>query len=146
MHVATAFPRATLLGGIVQEILQRREHERTEPSTTPIGRLEETTFKHHYKKILRQVLGVGHGMAPPADESENRSPVNFAKLGERFARTLRVASRIRAGKDHAHRVVTKRSGLCPWENGRSISEARIISFAQLLSKLKFPTNSSVAWL
>src|SRR5437773_511698 len=53
-------------------------------------------------------------MAPPADESENRSPVNFAKLGERFARTLRVASRIRAGKDHAHRVVTKRSGLCPW--------------------------------
>ncbi len=40
-------------------------------------------------------------MALPADESENRSPINFAKLGERFARLLLVATRIRAGKDDA---------------------------------------------
>ena len=152
MHVATAFPCATLLGGIVQEILQRREHERTEPSTTPIGTLEETTFKHHYKKILRQVLGIGHGMAPPADESENRSPVNFAKLGERFARILRVASRIRAGKDHAHRVVTKRSGLCPWgERAFDFRGAHhlicpIVKQAQISHKFVYPINSSVAWL
>ena len=101
MHLATAFLRATPLGGIAQEILQRFEHERTEPSTTPIGTLEETTFKQHYKKILRQVLSPGDGMALPADESENRPPINFAKLGERFACPLLVASRIRAGKDHA---------------------------------------------
>ena len=40
-------------------------------------------------------------MAKPADESENRSPINFAKLGERCARLLLVATRIRAGKNHA---------------------------------------------
>ena len=101
MHVATAFPRTTPLGGIVQEILQRPEHERTEPSTTPIGMLKETTFKDHNEKILGEILRVGDGMALVADESENRSPINFAKLGERLARLLLVASRIRAGKDHA---------------------------------------------
>jgi hypothetical protein len=31
-----------------------------------------------------------------ADESENRPPINFAKLGERFAHFLLAAFRIRA--------------------------------------------------
>ena len=101
MHVATAFPRVALRGGIAQEILQRLQHERTKPSTTPIGTLEETTFKHHNKKILRQILGVGNGIALLADESENRPPINFAKLGECFARLLLVAARIRTGQDNA---------------------------------------------
>jgi hypothetical protein len=35
------------------------------------------------------------------DESENRAPINFAKLGERFARLLLAAFRIRAGKNDA---------------------------------------------
>jgi hypothetical protein len=129
----------------VQEILQDLEHERTEPSTTPIGTLEETTFKHHYKKILCQVLGIGDGMAPPADESENRSPINFAKLGERFARLLLVASPIRAGKNHA--PPRRHEGIgAALEGRRGVRvQARASSyFAQLLSKPKYLINSSIA--
>ena len=40
-------------------------------------------------------------MALLADESENRPPINFAKLGKRFARLLLVAARIRTGQDNA---------------------------------------------
>jgi len=58
--------------------------------------VKELTFKHLEKKILRQVLSVGDGMALVADESENRPPINFAKLGERFAYFLLAAFRIRA--------------------------------------------------
>src|SRR5438067_3635046 len=63
--------------------------------------LEKTAFKHHDKKILRQVLCVGDGMALAADKGKNRSPINFAKVGERFAGLLLVASRVCAGKNHA---------------------------------------------
>ena len=129
----------------MQEILQDLEHERTEPSATPIGTLEETTFKHHYKKILCQVLGIGDGMAPPADESENRSPINFAKLGERFAHRLLVAFRLPARKDHA--PPSRHEGIgAALEGRRGVRvQARASSyFAQLLSKPKYPINSSVA--
>ena len=101
MHVATAFPRVTLCFGIPQEILQRLEHERTKPSAIPIGTLKELTFKHYNEKILGKVLGIRNGVALAADEGENRSPINFAKLGERFARLLLAAFRIRAGKNDA---------------------------------------------
>ena len=114
MHVATAFPRAPTLGGIAQEILQRPEHERTESSAIPIGTLKELTFKHHNEKILGEILCVGDGMALVADESENRPPINFAKLGERFARLLLAAFRIRAGKNDApprcHEAVASLTG------------------------------------
>src|SRR5206468_6705353 len=87
--------------GIPQEILQRLEYERPEPSTTPIGTIEKTTFKHHYKKILCQVLSIGNGVALAADEGENRSPINFAKRGQRGARLFLVVARIGTGKNHA---------------------------------------------
>jgi hypothetical protein len=58
--------------------------------------VKELTLKHLKKKILRQVLSVGNGMAPLANESKNRPPINFAKLGERFAHFLLAAFRIRA--------------------------------------------------
>jgi hypothetical protein len=58
--------------------------------------VKELTFKHLEKKILRQVLSVGDGVALVADERENRSPINFAKLGKRFAHLLLAAFRIRA--------------------------------------------------
>ena len=57
MHVATAFPRVALRGGIAQEILQRLEHERTEPSTTPIGTLEETVKEHKLWKHTLFLVG-----------------------------------------------------------------------------------------
>ena len=59
------------------------------------------TFEHHKKKILRQILGVGNEMAAAADESENRSPISLAELGQRFARPLLVARRVGAVKDYA---------------------------------------------
>ena len=63
LHVSTAFPRETLCCGIPQEILQRPEHERTEPSATRIGTLQYLTFRHHNEKILREVLSIGNGVA-----------------------------------------------------------------------------------
>ena len=43
-------------------------------------------FKDHNEKILREILGVGNGMAAPADEGEDRPPISLAKLVQRFAR------------------------------------------------------------
>jgi hypothetical protein len=57
--------------------------------------VKELTFKHLEKKILRQVLSVGDGMALVANESENRPPINFTKFGKRFAHFLFAAFRIR---------------------------------------------------
>src|SRR6266480_7026511 len=101
LHVATALARATLVSGIAQEILQRLEHERTKAPAILVGALEESTFKHDDKKILCEILGVGNGVPLTADESENRSPVNFAKFREGSARLLLVASRTCTGQDDA---------------------------------------------
>jgi len=49
-----------------------------------------------------------------ADESENRPPINFAKLGECFTRLLLATFRIRAGKNDApprrHEAVSALTG------------------------------------
>jgi hypothetical protein len=50
---------------------------------------------------LCQILGVGNRLALAADESENRSPISFAKFGKGSVRLLFVASRICAGQNHA---------------------------------------------
>jgi hypothetical protein len=97
LYVTTTFPSVTLRAGIVQEILQRLEHKRTELSTIPIGTLEELTFQYHGEKILGQVLSVVNRMALATDESENRSPIDFAKFGKGSVRLLFVPFRICAG-------------------------------------------------
>jgi hypothetical protein len=97
LYVTATFPSVTLRTGIVQEILYRLEYKRTELSTIPIGALEELIFYYPGKKILCQVLGVGDRAALAEDESENRSPINFAKFGKGSVRLLFVASRICAG-------------------------------------------------
>jgi hypothetical protein len=101
LHVATAFPCVTLLGGIAQEILHRPEHERTESPAIGIGTLKELTFKHPNEEILGQILCVGDRMALVGDEGKNRPPINFTKVCERLARLLLAAFQIRAGKNHA---------------------------------------------
>jgi hypothetical protein len=114
LHVATAFPRVTLFGGIAQEILHRPEHERTESSAIGIGTLKELTFKHPNEEILGQVLCIGDGLALVADEGEHRPPINFAKVRERLARLLLAAFQIPAGKNDApprrHEAVTALTG------------------------------------
>ena len=144
LHVATAFPRVTLCCGIPQEILQRLEYERPEPSTTPIGTIEETTFKHHYKKILCQVLSIGNGVALAADEGENRSPINFAKRGQRGARLFLVVARIGTGKYHAPARRQEAVGpLGPawgadWFQGRRLLHGRIYETSRKTSYLLRP--------
>jgi len=71
---------------IGKKIFQRFEQERTKSSAIPIGALEEMAFKDPNEKILREVLGVGNGMAAPADEGEDRPPISLAKLVQCFAR------------------------------------------------------------
>src|SRR5439155_19842873 len=140
----TSFPRVTLCCGITQEILQRLEYERPEPSTTPIGTIEETTFKHHYKKILCQVLSIGNGVALAADEGENRSPINFAKRGQRGARLFLVVARIGTGKYHAPARRQEAVGpLGPawgadWFQGRRLLHGRIYETSRKTSYLLRP--------
>ena len=67
-------------------IFQRFEQQRTKSSAIRIGALEEMTFKDTNEKILREILGVGNGMAAPAGEGEDRPPISFAKLVQCFAR------------------------------------------------------------
>ena len=73
------------------------------------------TLKHHNEKILGEILGIGNGMATPADESEDRPPINFAKLAQRFARRFFVCARIDAGENHA-----------PARGGESIPAAMLV--------------------
>src|SRR5947209_17239804 len=101
LHFATAFPRAALRLRIVQKVLQRLEHQRTEAPASRIGALQKLTFKHRDKKILRQVLGVRRRISPPANESEDRSPVYFAKFRQRLVDLLLVAVPVGAGNYNA---------------------------------------------
>src|SRR5262249_14385642 len=68
---------------------------RSKSSLSPICRLHEATFDDLAKKFLRQILCVRNGMALPADECENGSPVNFAKLGKGSVRFLFIRYRVR---------------------------------------------------
>src|SRR5678815_6159169 len=101
LHVATAFPRGTLRFRIAQKVVQRFEHQRTEPPASWIGALQKLTFKHHDKKILCQVLGVLRRMSHAANEREDRSPVYFAKFSQRSVHLLSVAVRVGARKHNA---------------------------------------------
>jgi hypothetical protein len=71
---------------IGQKIFQRFEQERTKSAAIRIGALEEKTFKDHNEKILGEILGVGNGMAAPADEGEDWPPISLTKLIQCFAR------------------------------------------------------------
>jgi hypothetical protein len=46
----------------------------------------QIAFKQHHKKILGRILRIGNGVSAPADQRENRTPVNPAQLGHRFLR------------------------------------------------------------
>src|SRR5206468_6868336 len=98
LHVATAFPRATLRFRIAQKVLQGLEHQRTEAPASWIGALQKLTFKQYDKKILCQVLGVRRRMSQAANEREDRSPVYFAKFRQRPVHLLLAAVRVNAGK------------------------------------------------
>jgi hypothetical protein len=63
--------------------------------------LKETAFDYSGKKVLGQILSVWNGMALAADESENWSPVNFAKLGQCSLRFRIIAPEVRTRQNDA---------------------------------------------
>ena len=61
--------------------------------------LKPARFQYLYKKILREVLRVLHGITAPADERENWPPIGSAKLVKRGACLSLSALRVGSGKD-----------------------------------------------
>src|SRR5439155_15970763 len=85
----------------MQKTLQLLEQKGPETSSVSISRLKETAFEHLGEKVLSQILCVGNGAALAADESEDWSPVNFAKLGKCSLRLRVISSRVCAGQNDA---------------------------------------------
>jgi hypothetical protein len=96
LHIATAFPSVAFVHGVVQEILQRLKHERTESAPAPVGPLQEPTFQYHGEKILCQILGIRDGVALAANKREDWPPINLAKLSKGGMGLFFVTIRIRA--------------------------------------------------
>ena len=99
LHVAASLARVFLGDGIVQEILERLQEERAEPAPRWVRVPEPITFEDHEKKILSEILGVFGGVAAPADEGEDGTPVKPAKFRKRLARFLIVAFEIGGSED-----------------------------------------------
>jgi hypothetical protein len=86
---------------IVQKALHGLKQKRPESPLVTIGGLHEATFDDLAKKFLGQILCVRNGVALTADESENGSPVNFAKLGKGSVRFLSIRCRVGTRKNDA---------------------------------------------
>ena len=99
MDVASALRCVALYIGIDQKILERFEQERTESPPIRIRVLQQATFKNHDKKILRQILRIGHRKAAAANEGKNRPPIRSTKLTEGSVRLALGA--VPAGLDDA---------------------------------------------
>ena len=82
MQLAATFMPALFGRGVNQKICQRLQEERPEPTAVRIGNLKKISFHDHDEKVLRQILGVGPGITEAIDKSEDRAPVNLAKLRE----------------------------------------------------------------
>ena len=101
MDIAASFARMPFLCGIVQEVSERLKQERPKPAAIGVGMPEPVTFQHHKEKILSKVLCVLGGMAAPADERKDGTPVEPTEFGQGLLRLLIVASEIGRGQDEA---------------------------------------------
>src|SRR5207302_9857977 len=84
-----------------EKLFQRREQQGAESATIWVRALKETALQQHKKKALGQILGVWNGSAAPADESENGTPIDAAKVGQGAASLILVRAGLCAGKNHA---------------------------------------------
>ena len=64
-----------------------------------INLFQPITFQHHKKKILSKILGVFGRVAAPANEREDRSPIQSAEFRERLLRLLIASAEIGRRKD-----------------------------------------------
>ena len=94
IDVAAAFARVPFFGGVIQEIAERLEQERTESAPRRISVPEPVILENHDEEILGKILRVLRGMTAPADKGKDRPPIEPAKLGQRLARLLIVAAEI----------------------------------------------------
>jgi len=74
-----------------EKILDGFEKKRTESAAFTICLLKKITLQDNDKKILSQILGIGNRVTFTTDESENRPPIDTAKLSECVARLSRRA-------------------------------------------------------
>jgi len=102
LHVATTFPRVTLVAGIGPGNSATLDHKRTELPTIPIGALEQTTFQHHgEKKSCVRSWPSGTEWPWRADEREKPVANKFYKVRQgQPAPSLRRLQN-RAGQDDA---------------------------------------------
>ena len=94
MDVAATLARVPFFGGVVQEVLERLEQEVPKPAACWIGMLEPVTLEHHKKKILGEVLRVLRGMAAPADERKDGTPIEPAEFRQSLLSLLIVATEV----------------------------------------------------
>ena len=94
LDVATALAGVSLLGGIGQEVPERLEQKRSESSAGGVGVPEPITFQHHNEKILGEILRVLGGMAAPADEGKDGTPIEPAEFRQGLLGLLIVAAQI----------------------------------------------------
>src|SRR3954447_23773752 len=73
---------AALRRDIDQEIFHRPQQERAEAAAIGIGGLKKVSLHNHEEKILGEVLGIGRGITATINESEDRPPIDLAKLGK----------------------------------------------------------------
>ena len=99
LDIAAPLARVPFLSGIVQEVPERFEQERPEPAAGRVGMPKPITFQHHKEKILGEILGVLGGMAAPADERKDGTPIEPAEFRQGLLRLLVVASEIGRGED-----------------------------------------------
>lgn len=86
--------RLTLIALVVQKTLQGLEQKRPKSPLISISGLNQAAFDDFAKKFLSQILCVRYRVALTADESENGSPVDLAKLGKRSLRFLFIRCRV----------------------------------------------------
>ena len=88
-------------------------------------------FKQHNKKILGEILCVRNGVAVSADEGENRSPVNLAKLAERIARRLSSGAALGARKNDTPACGGETSREMPGRNAGFRSHGRELWYLRI---------------
>jgi len=84
---------------MVEEILNRLEHEGAETAALLIGVLKPIALQNHDKEVLSEILGFLGRVALPAHKREYWPPVDSAKLGQRLTRHLRI--RVGCGQNQA---------------------------------------------
>lgn len=132
---ASAFERLLTFARVREEMLERREQERTEFPQLPVRPQVDFVLDQIGKKSLGQVLGVVDGVTAAADIGVERRPVSLAKLRQGGARRLGVCLRSSRGRDHA--PVRGREGISLAVNGsRQILHGPILTTAQRNAKLR----------